>query len=128
MPEANYQVGENFQVQFVWRIPNDDFLRAIFRAEVLLIDDISDKYVVRLTDFISGRQEAPDGSMRSLEEVARDYWALVNQLKGRKISLAFEADDGRPLWLRLETLTGEHNFFRRLNELPPHFRDWQVDK
>jgi hypothetical protein len=128
MPEANYQVGENFQVQFVWRIPNDDFLRAIFRAEVLLIDDISDKYVVRLTDFISGRQEAPDGSMRSLEEVARDYWALVNQLKGRKISLAFEADDGRPLWLRLETLTGEHNFFRRLNELPPQFRDWQVDK
>jgi hypothetical protein len=128
MPEANYQVGENFQVQFVWRIPNDDFLRAIFRAEVLLIDDISDKYVIRLTDFISGRQEAPDGSMRSLEEVARDYWALVNQLKGRKISLAFEADDGRPLWLRLETLTGEHNFFRRLNELPPQFRDWQVDK
>jgi hypothetical protein len=128
MPEANYQIGEFFQVQFVWRIPNRDFLRAIFTAEVLLIDDISDKYVVRLTEFCSGRQEAPDGSMRSLEDVARDYWALVDQLEGRKISLAFEADDGRPLWLRLETLTGEHNFFRRLNELPPQFRDWQVKK
>lgn len=128
MPDANYQVGENFQVQFVWRIPNGDFLRAIFRAEVLLLDDISDKYVVRLEEFVSGRQEAPDGSMRSLEDVDRDYWALVNQLEDRKISLAFEADDGRPLWLRLETLTGEHNFFRRLNELPPLFRDWQVDK
>lgn len=128
MPKANYQVGEIFQVQFVWRIPNGDFLRAIFTAEVLLLDDISDKYVVRLTEFVSGRQEAPDGSMRSLDDVARDYWALVNELEDRKISLAFEADDGRPLWLRLETLTGEHNFFRRLNELPPQLRDWQPNK
>lgn len=127
MPEANYQVGEIFRVQFVWRIPNGDFLRAIFTAEVLLQDDVSDKYVVRLLEFVSGRQEAPDGSARPLENVARDYWALVNQLEGRKISLAFEADDGRPLWLRLETLTGEHNFFRRLNELPPQLPDWQVD-
>lgn len=128
MPEANYRIGEIFHVQFVWRIPDGDFLRAIFTAEVLLIDDISDKYVVLLTEFVSGRQEAPDGSMRSLEDVAKDYWARVKQLEDRKISLAFEADDGRPLWLRLETLTGEHNFFRRLNELPPKFRDWQVNK
>lgn len=127
MPVANYQVGEIFRVQFVWRIPEGDFLRAIFTAKVLLQDNVSDKYVVQLVEFVSGRQEAPDGSTRPIEDVAREYWALVNQLEGRKISLAFEADDGRPLWLRLETLTGEHNFFRRLSELPPKFQDWQAD-
>jgi hypothetical protein len=50
----------------------------------------------------------------------------VNSLSGNKISLAYEADDGRPLWLRLETLTGEHNFFHRLNELPPSLTNWQT--
>ncbi len=128
MPDANHAIGQSFRVQFVWRIPDGDYLRAIFEAEVLHQDFVSDKYVVKLTEFLAGRQESPEGEMRPLEEVARDYWALVNQLTGRKISLAFEADDGRPLWLRWETLTGEHNFFRRLNELPPKFADWKPDK
>jgi hypothetical protein len=126
MLEANYEIGETFRVQFVWRLPDMDFLRAIFEAEVLHRDQISSKYVVRLTKFVAGRQETVDGTMRPLEEVAREYWELVDQLTGRKISLAFETDDGRPLWLRLETLTGEHNFFRRLNELPPGFTEWQL--
>lgn len=128
MPEANYQVGETFRVQFVWKIPDGDFLRAIFLASVLHIDDVSDKYVVRLKKFDAGRQETPDGVARPVGETAKEYWALVNQLEDRKISLAVEADDGRPLWLRLETLTGEHNFFRRLNELPTQFADRHNDK
>ncbi|MCI0397965.1 MAG: hypothetical protein L0332_09600 [Chloroflexi bacterium] len=115
MPEANYQVGETFHVQFVWRLPEGDFLRAIFTAEVLHRDFVSDKYVVRLAEFVAGRQEAADGTMRPEAELSRDYWAMVGRLPGRKISLAFEAGDGRPLWLRLATLTGEHNFFSRLN-------------
>lgn len=118
-PEAHYDVGQTFQVQFIWRLPDSDFIRAIFAAEVLLQDDVADKYVVRLNEFVAGRQETAAGEMRQLDEVARDYWALVNGLVGCRISLAYEVDDGRPLWLRLDTLTGEHNFFRRLNELPP---------
>jgi hypothetical protein len=127
MAEANFKIGETFSVQFVWRIPSRDFLRALFVVEVLHQDLVSDKYVVRLNEFLAGRQEDKEGRMRAMEEVARDYWYLVDKLTGRKISLAFEVDDGRPLWLRLETLTGEHNFFSRLNELPPALGTWNLD-
>lgn len=125
MPKAQYAVGESFRVQFVWKTPDGDFLRAIFDTEVLLLDPVSDKYVIRLTKFVAGRQEDNKGEARSVSELALDYWSLVNDLTGQKISLAFEAGDGRPLWLRLETLTGEHNFFRRLNELPAKFKRWE---
>ncbi|UCG23533.1 MAG: hypothetical protein JSW55_15510 [Chloroflexota bacterium] len=119
MPDANFEVDQSFKVQFVWQIPAGDFLRAIFDVDVLALDPVSGKYVVLLKDFLAGRQESADGEMRPVKEVAKEYWALVAGLTGRRISLAYEADDGRPLWLRLETLTGEHNFFRRLTELPP---------
>ena len=122
MNGANYAVGNTFHIQFVWRIPSEDYLRAIFSAEVLTLDDLSNKYVVLLVEFMAGRQESSKGEMRAVDEVARDYWSLVAGLGGRKIAVAYEADDGRALWLRLETLTGEHNFFSRLNELPENFK------
>jgi hypothetical protein len=49
-------------------------------------------------------------------DLTREYWALVGRLQGRRITIAFEAADGRPLHLRLETLTGEHNFFFRFDD------------
>lgn len=119
MVEANYDIGESFKVQFVWRIPDGDFLRAIFLAEVQKLDPESGKYVVLLKEFLAGRQEDAQGEMRSPEAVDREQWRRVVELAGRRISVAYEADDGRPLWLRLQTLTGEHNFFTRLNEIPP---------
>lgn len=119
MVEANYDVGESFNIQFVWRIPGGDFLRAIFRAEVQKLDPESGKYVVLLSEFLAGRQEDAQGEMRPVEEVDKEQWRRVARLAGRRISVAYEADDGRALWLRLETLTGEHNFFSRLNEIPP---------
>ena len=123
MEEAAYTVGDSFRIQFVWKIPNGDFIRAVFRAEVLHLDELSDKYVVLLSKFLAGRQESGEGEMRPAEEVDQNYWSLVAGVEGQRIAIAFEADDGRPLWLRLETLTGEHNFFRRLSELPEPFRD-----
>ena len=128
MPEAQFNIGEIFRTQFVWRLSPGDFLRAIFDVEVLHLDYVSDKYIVRLEDFVAGRQETPQGDIRSVHETSREYWALVSSLTGNKISLAFEVDDGRPLWLRIETLTGEHNFFRRLNEIPPNLGKWQPGK
>jgi hypothetical protein len=119
MPEAQHRIGDSFRVHFAWKIPGGDFVRALFDAEVLGVDELSAKYVLRLTRFVAGRQETSEGETRPSEELDRNYWWLVGQLEGRKVALAFEAEDGRPLWLRLETLTGEHNFFRRLNELPP---------
>ncbi len=123
MSSTHKKVGDNFRVQFVWRIPTGDFLRALFEVEILARDTLSEKYVVLLKDFTAARQESEEGEMRSVDEVNREYWGLVSSLGGKRISLAYEADDGRPLWLRLETLTGEHNFFSRLNELPPAFSD-----
>lgn len=124
MPEATYSVGDTFRVQFVWKTPVGDFLRAIFEVEVLHLDPVSDKYVIRLKKFLAGRQENDRGVMQPKSQMSIAYWSLVGDLIGQKISLAFEADDGRPLWLRLETLTGEHDFFRRLNELPAKLRSW----
>ena len=123
MSEVAYTVGDIFPLQFVWRIPSEDYLRAIFNAEVLLLDELSEKYVVLLREFAAGRQESSQGEMRSLEEVAHGYWSLVAGLAGKKIAISYEAGDGRALWLRLETLTGEHNYFQRLNELPEAFKE-----
>ncbi|MGD2077834.1 MAG: hypothetical protein PVH18_05600 [Chloroflexota bacterium] len=131
--EANYESGQSFDVHFVWRIPDGDFLRAIFQAKVLKLDAESGKYLLLLEEFLAGRQEDAQGKMRPLGDHASEYWAQVASLAGRRISLAYEADDGRPLWLRFETLTGEHNFFSRLNEIPPQLAeilaeraaDWQ---
>ena len=120
MTEANYQVDDKFRVQFVWKIPEGDFLRAIFRVEVLLLDGLSEKYVLRLTEFMAGRQESSVVVFRPVEETSTSYWQLVAELVGKRISLSYEADDGRPLWLRLETLTGEHSFFSRLDDTRLH--------
>ncbi|MGH2537630.1 MAG: hypothetical protein ACRDHL_09575 [Candidatus Promineifilaceae bacterium] len=90
-------------------------MRAVFSAEVLERLPAADKLIVRLDKWIAGRQESPAGDKRSAEAHAHDYWRLVARLEGRRITLAQEAADGRPLWLRLETLTGEHNFFYRLD-------------
>ena len=119
MTEASHKIGQVINIQFVWRIPEGDFLRAVFDGEVQKIDQLSEKYVVQLDNWKAGRQESPEGAMRPLEQVSRDNWALVARLRGQRISLSFEATDGRALFLRYETLTGEHNYFRRLNELPP---------
>ncbi len=118
MPEPTYKEGESFEVQFVWRSPDGDFLRALFNAEVQKADPLSEKYIVRLNRFLAGRQESTEGQGRSPDELSRQYWAMIDGLTGRRISLAYEVDDGRPLWLRWETLTGEHNFFYRLDEVP----------
>jgi hypothetical protein len=117
MPKARYQIGDTFPVQFVWKLPEGDFLRAVVEAEVLHIDQSTQKYVVKLRKLVAGRQESESGEMRPVDELARDYWRLVGRIPGKKVSLAFEAEDGRPLWLRLTTLTGEHRFFDRLSVL-----------
>jgi hypothetical protein len=114
--EKVLNIGQSFQVQFVWQIPNGDYIRAVFTAEILNRDNASDKYLLRLTEFLAGRQETADGQMRPVEEVAKEYWSLVDKLAGQMVVLAYESADGRPLHLRLATLTGEHNFFHRFNQ------------
>lgn len=116
MPDANYQPGESFPLQFVWELPDGDFVRAVFTAEVLAHDLTLDRYLLRLSELKAGRQETPTGEMRPRDDMSRDYWAMVGALIGKRVYLAFEVDDGRPLKLRLDTLTQEHSFFTRLDD------------
>ena len=113
MPESHYEIGETFPAQFAWRLPNGDYLRAVFKAEVLSIVEAADKYVVRLLELVAGRQEDEDGILKPTEDFSKEYWALVGKLIGRRLTIAFEADDGHAVHFRLETLTGDHNYFYR---------------
>ncbi len=113
MPTAQYQKDETFAVQFAWKLPNEDYLRAVFQAQVLAHVDAADKYVIRLTELLAGRQENKDGKLHDVTDFSKEYWALAGKLIGRKITVAYEADDGRAIHMRLATLTGEHNYFYR---------------
>lgn len=113
MPAAKHDVGDTFPVQFVWNIPDGDYIRAVFGVTVLALIPAADKYMVRLTQVIAGRQETATGETRAREELSTTYWKLVGRLVGRKVTIAYEVEDGRPLHMRLATLTGEHDFFFR---------------
>ncbi|MCP5097727.1 MAG: hypothetical protein GY943_19440 [Chloroflexi bacterium] len=117
MPNANYTVGQTFPLQFAWKLPQGDYLRAVFDAKVLDTVPAADKYIVQLTKLVAGRQESHEGEMRTKEELSHDYWALVGNLIGNKVTVAYEVDDGHALHMRLATLTGEHNFFTRYEKL-----------
>ena len=108
--------GESFPAHFVWKLPDGDYLRAVFMAEVLSLDWSMERYMVRLGKLQAGRQETPAGEARPDREVNPHYVALVHRIIGRRVQLAFEAVDGRPLLMRLPTLTGEHNFFFRIDK------------
>lgn len=115
MPLANHDAGDTFAVQFVWQLPDGDFIRAIFRARVEALDARLDRYLLRLEDLEAGRQEQPDGEARAMEGLSKAYWGMVGALIGKRVYLAYEVDDGRPIRLRLDTLTQEHSFFTRLD-------------
>lgn len=117
MPDHKYNVGDTFSLQFAWHLPQGDYIRAVFAARVMFIDTSLEKYVVRLERLLAGRQESGEGEMRPEQALSRDYWEMVGRLPGKKVSIAFEADDGRALHLKLATLTGEHPFFSRLDRL-----------
>jgi len=113
MPEAHYAVGESFPLHFAWRLPGGEYVRAVFQAEVLDLVPGADKYIVRLTRLLGRREETAEGELKPPEQWTSVYWELVDGLVGRKITIAYEADNSRALYLRLATLTGEHNYFSR---------------
>lgn len=116
MADAHFEPGQAFALQFAWRLPDGDYLRAVFQADVIDLVPAADKYIIRLSRFLAGREDDADGSVKPLEQLEGAYWDLVKGLTGRTLTIAYEADDGRPLYLRLATLTGEHNFFSRYED------------
>lgn len=114
---ADYKaLGESFPLQFVWSLPSGEFLRAVFEAVVLEHDLAADKYVVRLSRLVAGRQETAVGKPLTADQFDEVAWAKVRRLAGRRVQVAFESDNGRPLRMRYATLTGEHNFFFRYDD------------
>ena len=116
MPTAHYKIGDTFPLQFAWHLPEGDYIRAVFQAEVLDLVPEADKYVVRLNRLVAGRQENKDGELMPQETFSSAYWSMVDGLVGCKITIAYEADDTRAIHMRLATLTGEHNFFNRYED------------
>lgn len=116
MPDANHGPGDTFPIQFVWQLPDGDFVRAVFGAQVLSLDTQLDRYLLRLAELRAGRQEDPRGQSRPKEELSAEYWRMVGALIGKRVYLAYEVEDGRPIRLRLDTLTQEHSFFTRLDD------------
>lgn len=114
MIKPQFDLNETFPIQFVWKLETGDFLRAIFTVRVLEMDWEMLRYRIVLESFDAGRQESEAGETRPQEQYTRDDWARVAQLVGRQIKVAFEVDDGRPIRLKRETLTGENRFFFRV--------------
>ncbi|MCL4871822.1 MAG: hypothetical protein KJ063_22925 [Anaerolineae bacterium] len=113
MIKPAYTLNDTFPIHFVWKLESGDFLRAIFTARVLEMDWEMLRYRIELETFTAGRQESEAGELRGPEQYAREDWARVAQLVGKQIKVAFEVDDGRPIRLKRETLTGENQFFFR---------------
>ena len=105
MPVANKKIGDNFRIHFVWKIPNEHFVHALFEAKVLDIDSEADRYLISLPELLAKKEEDENGVALPEEEHSADYWQMVYRLIGRRAHIAYEADDGRPLYLRLPTLT-----------------------
>ncbi len=118
MPTAQYKPHDTFNVQFAWRLEDGSYLRAIFEAYILDLYPAADKYLVRLTKWIAAREDDPEGNTKPEEDRTHDYWRYIPKITGQRLGLAYEADSGRPLYLRLATLTGEHDFFFRFDGLP----------
>lgn len=106
-------IGDSYDIQFVWRLPDNDLIRAVFRATVVEDQQFEGRYLVGLSTFVAGRQEAPDGTVRAREQMAVALWQRIFSFVGRKVQVAYESAENRPLYLRYATLTGEHNFFDR---------------
>ncbi|MFO7539829.1 MAG: hypothetical protein R6X32_17465 [Chloroflexota bacterium] len=107
------QPEDTFTIQFVWRLNEGNFVRAYFEARVLETQPKAEKYLVQLDELLAGQEEGPGGVILPKADMSLPYWAMVVRLIGRKVLLAAEVADGRPVRLRLATLMGVHNFFYR---------------
>ena len=111
--DAQLGVGDSYRLHFVWKLPDYDYIRAIYAVTVRSVDTYEERYVVTLDALVGGRQERPDGSMRPQEEITQELWQRVIGFVGNKVRVPYESTDGRPLHMRYPTLIGEHNFFER---------------
>lgn len=114
--DATLAVDEQFHLHFVWKLPSEDFIRAVFQVRIIEIQPHEDRYLVQLETFVAGLQEDETGKARPSAEYDKNWWAHIVALTSRYVQVAYEAADGRPLYMRIGTLTGRHAFFFRYDE------------
>lgn len=127
MPTAHYKPTDSFHVQFAWRLEDGSYLRAIFNAYILDLYPDADKYLVRLTEWVATREDDSEGNVKPQAEMTQAYIKYLPRLVGRRLGLAYEADTGEALHLRLATLTGEHDFFFRFDRFPTLAAEAAID-
>ena len=113
--EIIFKIGDSYKIHYVWRLPNDDYIRALFKVTVVEVDLFEERYLARIDALEGAVQEAPDGSRRPAEEMDKVLWRNVLSFVGNLIRVPYESADGRPLHIKYPTLTGEHDYFTKHN-------------
>ena len=67
-------VGDSFDIQFVWQLPDGDYLRAVFSAEVLTSS--KQRKIFRALDRLQGWTTGigRTANTRSRDERSTEYW------------------------------------------------------
>ena len=113
MPSPTKNIDEIIRLQFVWKLPDRSYLRTIFDARITGLDTVQERYIVHLKALIASKEEDESGVLKPLDQWSLSYWDLVQNLINKYAAVAYEAADGRPLLLRISTLTLEHSFFTK---------------
>ena len=113
MPQQDKKIGDDFHLQFIWQLPNQDYVRAVFQVKITGLDTATERYIIQLTTLLAKRQESNEGVGRPAAAMSTEYWPQIESLVGCHAAIAYEATDQRPVRLRLQTLTREHNYFTR---------------
>lgn len=97
--------GAIFEVTMSWKLLADIRLWAVFTLEVLEVQPTMMRLSTRIKNLVSLRSSVPP------EDIEPEWIERVRALEGRYILVPYEAATGTPLYLRLQTLTGEHGYF-----------------
>lgn len=100
-----FKVGSTFVVSFQWRLQDDILLWASFRVRVQAIVDDTDRLLCRFEEILSLRTSEPP---ETVDDVILNR---VKEIVGQYAHIPPEAARGKKLYLKLTTLTGQHDYF-----------------
>ena len=115
MPEAHYQPGQSFSLQFAWRLPNGDYLRHLSGHRSR--SRARSRQIRHSSGALFGRPEdEADGRVKPLDELKGEYWTLVRELSGRTSQSPATRRMTAPALSTTGDTDREHNFFTRYED------------